>query len=276
MSYQQPGRARRRAGPGTGRARLSRQPSSTTVIVIGAVLAVLAMAAVITIGRGDDRTTVAGPAAPWFMPPQPQQPPTPIPLRSDPSAPTRPPTAEATGNPQPVARHSSLRSSPSRTRPSRTSPSRTSPGRPPARLLPVPGSRLSLLASGPAGLRLRHQSFRMRLSPIGPASPAPARADATFVLRPGLADAGCVSLESVNFPGWFMRHRNFALLLQARESTREFAADATFCPRAAGADAGFVLRSVNFPDRHLTADGPLLMLRGPAGSAQRFHAGPGL
>ena len=227
------------------------------------MLAVLAMVAVITIGRQHSRSAAAGSAAPWVVPP-PEAPPAPIPLLSDPPS----PTAAATGDPRPVARHSSLGRPPS-------SPSGRPSSRPPGRLLPAPGNRLSLLATG-TGLRLRHQSFRMRLSPVGSRSPAPARADATFTLRRGLADAQCVSLESVNFPGRFMRHRNFAVLLQPLEPAPQFAADATFCPERVGPQVEFRLRSVNFPDRYLTADGPSLRLSGPAGSAQSFHAGPGL
>jgi hypothetical protein len=171
----------------------------------------------------------------------------------------------ATGSPRPVARPSTPDPSPART---------------PRRLLPAPGSRLTLLATGTTGttgLRLRHQNFRMRLTPVGPRSPAAARADATFILRRGLADTRCVSLESGNLPGYFMRHRNFAVLLQPRESSRLFAADATFCPRATGPDGDFLLGAVNFPDRFVTAGGPLLMLsRVSPGSAQSFRAGPGL
>jgi hypothetical protein len=115
----------------------------------------------------------------------------------------------------------------------------------------------------------------MRLAPIGPRSPASVRADATFILRRGAADRRCVSLESVNRPGHFMRHRNFAMLLQKSEPSPLFAADTTFCPEAAGPDGDFLLRAVNYPDRSVTAGGPQLMLsRVTPGSAQRFRAMP--
>jgi hypothetical protein len=252
MSYQQPGRSRRRS---------LGQAGSSAVIVTGAVLALLVMVAVVTIGRDRGRSTAGSPAAPWPASSPPEEPPALIPLLSDPPSPSASPTAAATGNPRPVARPSTPDRSPART---------------PRRMLPAPGSRLTLLAAGTTDLRLRHQDFRMRLTPIGSRSPAATRADATFVLRRGLADPLCVSLESVNFPGYFMRHRNFAVLLQIRESSRLFAADATFCPRAAGPDGDFLLRAVNFPDRFVTADGPLLMLsRVSPDAAQSFRAGPG-
>ena len=144
-------------------------------------------------------------------------------------------------------------------------------------MLPEPGSRLSLLATGTANLRLRHQDFKMRLAAVDGDSPSLARADATFVLRPGLADALCVSLESVNFPGYYMRHQNFALLLTPAGTSRSFAEDATFCPQAVGPDADFRLRSHNFPDRYLTAKRSILSLsRVPLDSARSFRATPGL
>jgi hypothetical protein len=44
-----------------------------------------------------------------------------------------------------------------------------------------------------------------------------------------------------------------------------------------GAEADFLLRSVNFPDRYLTSDGRRMLLSPvPAGSAQSFRAAAGL
>ncbi|GAA3929227.1 AbfB domain-containing protein [Actinoplanes auranticolor] len=261
MSYPQP---RGRRGPRAGRS--SAPPRGSAIIVTGAVLAVLAMTLVIVIERRQSRSLPSEASGAWIAPPVDGPPPALIPLQSaSPSlkpSPSPPPTAAATGKPLPVARH-----------PSSAPPA----ARPPARLLPGPGSRISLVATGPAGLRLRHQDFRMRLSAIGPGSPAPARADATFVLHRGLADARCVSLESVNFPGRFVRHRNFVAVLHPRESSQVFAADATFCPRRAGSGGDFVLRSSNFPDRLLTTDGRSVLLSRPAtAAAQKFRAVPGL
>ena len=55
------------------------------------------------------------------------------------------------------------------------------------------------------------------------------RADATFYIRPGLADPTLVSFESYNFPGNFIRHRNNELFSEpiAGETARN---DATFIP----------------------------------------------
>jgi hypothetical protein len=267
MAREQPGQplpVTRAPGPLTGwTARYGTQPSGSAIIVTGAVLAVMVMATLIIIGRPPvpEAATAPPSAPPLFQEPQP-----PIPLLSDPPTPS--PSASA-------SRTTAAHAAASTTRPAaRTSSS----SRTPERLLPAPGDRLSLLATGTTDLRLRHQDFRMKLASIGPGSPAGDRADATFVLRRGLADASCVTLESVNYPGRFMRHQNFAVLLQPRDASPLFAADATFCPRATGGSgSSFVLRSVNYPDRYLTADGRLLALsRVSAGSAQSFRAAPAL
>ncbi|HEX8869729.1 MAG TPA: AbfB domain-containing protein, partial [Lentzea sp.] len=53
------------------------------------------------------------------------------------------------------------------------------------------------------------------------------RLDSTFFARPGLADASCLSFESRNFPGQFLRHANSRIGLAANP----VAGDATFCAR---------------------------------------------
>lgn len=51
---------------------------------------------------------------------------------------------------------------------------------------------------------------------------------AAFTLRPGLADRDFFSLESAAEPGRFLRHRDFALLVQPDDSDAAFRAEATF------------------------------------------------
>jgi len=157
-------------------------------------------------------------------------------------------------------------------------PRKSEPADPaPAPVIPAAGSRISLVTVGGAGLRVRHRNFQLRLDRIGPRSPALDRSDATFVIRSGLADKRCLSLESVNYPGRFVRHRNFAVFLHPREATGLFTADATFCAQPVGPAGVFVLRSVNYPDRYLTVrDASLRLSRVPAGDALRFRAAAGL
>jgi hypothetical protein len=69
------------------------------------------------------------------------------------------------------------------------------------------------------------------------------RMDATFIVRPGLADPSCYSLESRNFPGAYLRHSAFRLRLNATDNTDLFRRDATFC--AQPGISGVRLASIN-------------------------------
>lgn len=73
--------------------------------------------------------------------------------------------------------------------------------------------------------------------------------DATFWVRPGLANTSCVSFESRNFPGRYLRHANWLIRNDPNDNTTGFAADATFCARAGwGATA---LESYNNPGAYI-------------------------
>ena len=69
---------------------------------------------------------------------------------------------------------------------------------------------------------------------------------------------GCVSFEAANYPGRFLRHRDFGIRLDRRDRTRLFDLDATFCAETRG--GAIVLRSHNYPDRFVTESGSLLRL----------------
>lgn len=74
---------------------------------------------------------------------------------------------------------------------------------------------------------------------------------ARFTVRDGLADASCVSLESVAQPGRWLRHFGYRLQLGTSDGSDLFKADATFCPENGLGGAGLTLRSKNFPARVL-------------------------
>ncbi|MFY1690004.1 AbfB domain-containing protein [Plantactinospora sp. WMMB782] len=168
---------------------------------------------------------------------------------------------------------------PARTRPSgrSTHPSRTLPGRaaPPAAQKPPAlslGSRVGLEPVALSGFRVRHARFVGRIDRIGTGSWSRDRLDATFVVRSGLADRGCFSLESVNFPGYFLRHQNFRIHLHRRDGSALFAADATFCAVTGLAGRGISLRSRNYPSRYLAHSGSELRIRTPEGAGERAAA----
>jgi alpha-L-arabinofuranosidase B-like protein len=114
------------------------------------------------------------------------------------------------------------------------------------------GDTVGLEVWGKAGVRVRHRNFLGRVDPISSASSALDRADATFRVRAGLGDDGCVSLESVNYPGSFLRHREFVIHLDRRDGSRLFDQDATFCPQPVRDGSAVTLEAVNFPGRAVT------------------------
>ncbi|WP_033318471.1 glycoside hydrolase family 43 protein [Streptomyces yerevanensis] len=94
---------------------------------------------------------------------------------------------------------------------------------------------------------VRHANMDVRIDPN--VSPA---ADSQFRLRTGLAGSGTVSFESVNFPGYFLRHSGYDFQLAYNDGTTQFAADATFRKVAGLADASWSsFQSYNHPDRYI-------------------------
>jgi hypothetical protein len=73
------------------------------------------------------------------------------------------------------------------------------------------GTNVGLEPVSLTGYRVRHYNFAGRVDPITDARPLLARRDSSFVVRTGLADASCVSFESVNYPGRFLRHQNYTI-----------------------------------------------------------------
>ncbi len=103
------------------------------------------------------------------------------------------------------------------------------------------------------------------IAPITATSPATDKQDATWVEAPGLANPNCVSFESVNKPGYYLRHQNFQFHLQPFDGSTLFTMDATFCPAPGNSGQGTSFQSVNFPGRYirhfnftvyLASDGP--------------------
>ncbi|THV23600.1 glycoside hydrolase family 43 protein [Glycomyces paridis] len=94
---------------------------------------------------------------------------------------------------------------------------------------------------------VRHYNMDVRIdSGVSPAQ------DAQFRLAPGLASSGAVSIESVNYPGHFLRHSNYDFALVANDGSAQFAADATFTRTAGLADGSWSsFQSYNNPTRYI-------------------------
>ncbi|MFJ8001029.1 AbfB domain-containing protein [Streptomyces sp. NPDC096310] len=75
------------------------------------------------------------------------------------------------------------------------------------------------------------------------------KADATWKVKPGLANRLCYSFESRNYPGEYLRHRDFRVRRDASDNSPVHKEDATWCPvRGSG---GIRLSAANFPRQYL-------------------------
>ncbi|MGC4769062.1 family 43 glycosylhydrolase [Micromonospora sp. DT44] len=115
---------------------------------------------------------------------------------------------------------------------------------------------------------VRHYDYRARVEPN-----VTNLADSQFRIVNGLAGGGSVSLESTNYPGYYLRHYGFALSIAANDGSSIFASDASFQRRPGLADsAGISLESQNYPGRYVRHRDGLLYLEAVGTSAERSSA----
>jgi GH43 family beta-xylosidase len=94
---------------------------------------------------------------------------------------------------------------------------------------------------------LRHMAEYVRVDFAGNAP-----GDTQFAVVPGLADPEAVSIESVNFPGYYLRHRDNAIWLNANDRSESFEADATWWIRPGLADDEWIsFESYNQPGKYI-------------------------
>lgn len=111
--------------------------------------------------------------------------------------------------------------------------------------LPPVISRFRGFDADPPYAYLRHNNFQVRLD-------FNVSADSQFVLRPGIADENAVSIESVNFPGFYIRHQDNVIWLSADDHTESYAADATWWIRPGLADtAGLSFEAFSRPNFYI-------------------------
>jgi hypothetical protein len=125
--------------------------------------------------------------------------------------------------------------------------------------LPVNQSHsLQVVTPGFTNRYLRHTNSLGVTEVVTSTSDAALKADATFIIRPGLADSSCYSFESRNFAGQYLRHANFRIRKDPRDGTALFDLDATFCAQPGRYGSGEVtLASLNIGAhniRHYSAE----------------------
>ncbi|MEU8234143.1 family 43 glycosylhydrolase [Actinoplanes sp. NPDC048967] len=115
---------------------------------------------------------------------------------------------------------------------------------------------------------VRHWEYRARTE----AAVKPL-ADSQFRLVPGLAGGGTVSLESTNFPGYYLRHSNFEGWVRRDDGTAAFRSDASFNRRPGLTGSGTVsFESVNYPGRYLRHYDNLIYVQAVSTATDRADA----
>ncbi|MCL2580944.1 MAG: alpha-L-arabinofuranosidase B [Streptosporangiales bacterium] len=118
----------------------------------------------------------------------------------------------------------------------------------------APGKKVSIQATAPGSATdyVTHDDSdnKVVISNVTSSSSAAQKADATWDVVPGLANRQCVSFESANDPGAYLRHSNYELYVNTNDGSTLFANDATFCPRAGNSGSGYSMMSNNFSDHY--------------------------
>ncbi|WP_435861001.1 alpha-L-arabinofuranosidase B [Streptomyces spiralis] len=113
------------------------------------------------------------------------------------------------------------------------------------------GSRVSLRATTSCCTTeyLRHDSAdsNAAIATVSSSSSSADKSAATWIVRAGLGDASCVSFESADKPGQYLRHYDFRLRIDVNDGSALSRQDATFCPQASHNGQGISLRSANYP-----------------------------
>ncbi len=112
--------------------------------------------------------------------------------------------------------------------------------------LPVNSARsLQVTTPGFTDRFLRHQDSLARTDVVTSGSAPLLKADATFYIRPGLADSSCYSFEARNIAGRYLRHADFRVRLNPSENTDLYRRDATFCAQPGSTPGSVRLASIN-------------------------------
>jgi hypothetical protein len=76
--------------------------------------------------------------------------------------------------------------------------------------------------------------------------------DCIFKIVPGLADPDCISFESKNFPGCYLKNENFKIVLKLNDGKGDFNESATFRKVPGLADENLIsFQSYSYPKRYI-------------------------
>ncbi|MGX7704439.1 AbfB domain-containing protein [Methylobacterium sp. Gmos1] len=117
------------------------------------------------------------------------------------------------------------------------------------RLVPgLAGQGVSFQASTNASQYLRHQNFQIFQQ--GNDGGDVFRRGATFIPRAPLAgtcgcSGTCTSYESIDWPGYYLRHQNFSFYIAQPDGGATYNQDASFCPASGLTPTGSVLKAAH-------------------------------
>jgi len=114
------------------------------------------------------------------------------------------------------------------------------------------GSSYSLRATttGYTTRYISHTGSTVNTQVVTSSNTTAVKEQASWTVVTGLGNSACISFESVDTPGSYIRHYNFALLLDADDGTKQFGEDATFCPETGISGDGDSIRSWSYPTRY--------------------------
>ena len=112
-------------------------------------------------------------------------------------------------------------------------------------------SSVRVLTPGFDNRYLRHLNALAYTEIVTAGSDTTLKQDATWQLKPGLADPTCYSFESRNFPGEYLRHSGSRVSRAPQQDSDLYRHDATFCTRSSSAGTGVRFAAFNLPARYL-------------------------
>ncbi|KAF5689975.1 alpha-n-arabinofuranosidase B [Fusarium denticulatum] len=110
---------------------------------------------------------------------------------------------------------------------------------------------LKVTTSGYTDRVLAHSSSNVNTQVISSSSSSALKKSASWTVRTGLANSGCVSFESNDTPGSYIRHSGFQLYVNKNDGSKIFNEDATFCPQKGISGSGSSFRSWSYPTRYI-------------------------
>ncbi|PTB35763.1 uncharacterized protein TrAFT101_010609 [Trichoderma asperellum] len=114
------------------------------------------------------------------------------------------------------------------------------------------GSHISLRATTSCCTTryIAHTGSTVNTQVVSSSSATALKQQASWIVHAGLGNSACYSFESVDTPGSYIRHYNFALQVNASDGSKQFNEDATFCPQAGLNGQGNSIRSWSYPTRY--------------------------